>query len=185
MAAEVSAGGAGAGGARHGCGSRGLPRSCCGWCASASTAPNCVRYPYVGTRGGRRCARRTAPAQLVHQKRRSESHHDLVAQLRSGEPPEDCLTLPFLQALWDWSRPTPWTGPRPAPASAEPAAVHQAYRAGFRYLIAWRAGFDMLRQAGLDVDREQSIARLTSVLGPPLVSDDTLVAWAIPEMGRP
>ncbi len=127
----------------------------------------------------------TAPAQLVHQKRRSESHHDLVAPLRSGEPPADCLTPPFLQALWDWSRPTPWTGPRPAPASAEPAAVHQAYRAGFRYLIAWRAGFDMLRQAGLDVDREQSIARLTSVLGPPLVSDDTLVAWAIPEMGRP
>jgi hypothetical protein len=127
----------------------------------------------------------TAPAQLIHQKRRSESHHDLVAQLRSGEPPEDCLTLPFLQALWDWSRAEPWRGPRPSPASAEPAAVYQAYRAGFRYLIAWRAGFDMLRQAGIPIDREGSIARLTGVLGAPVFADDTLVAWTIPPTGQP
>jgi hypothetical protein len=127
----------------------------------------------------------TAPAQLVHQKRRSESHHDLIAQLKNGEPPQDCLRLSFLQGLWDWSREAPWTGPRPVAASVEPAAIAEAYRSGFRYVIAWRAGFDVLRQAGISIDRVSSIRRLSGILGPPVFSDDTLVAWTIPEGGRP
>ncbi len=129
----------------------------------------------------------TAPAQLVHGKKRSASHHDGIAQLQQGLPPQDCLQLPFLQALWDLSRgtaPAP-TGPREIQPSAAPAAIAEAHRAGFRYLVAWRPGFDVLNQAGLDVDREVALRQIRRLLGPPVYRDETIEAWVIPESGRP
>ena len=47
------------------------------------------------------------------------------------------------------------------------------------HLVLWRAGFDVLRQAGLDVDREQSIRQLRGWFGEPTISDDVLVVWTL------
>jgi len=129
----------------------------------------------------------TAPAQITHGKRRSESHHDSIAQLQQGLPPEDCLQLPFLQALWDLSRGrnAGLGGPRPMEPSAAPAAIAQAYAEGFRYLVAWRPGFDVLEQAGLDVDREETLAEIRRRLGAPIFRDKDIEAWRIPESGTP
>jgi len=131
----------------------------------------------------------TAPAQLVHGWRRSESHHDYVSALQADRPPDDCLQLPFLQALWDISRGAPLhTQPnadRPIASAQDPAAIRSAHDAGFRYVVGWRAGFDVLRQAGIDVDREQAIGQVTKVLGNPIVSDETLSVWRIPANGVP
>jgi hypothetical protein len=129
----------------------------------------------------------TAPAQLIHQKARSESHHDGIAGLLQGIPPEDCLQLPLLQALWDLSRgdaPAP-TGPRPIAPDMSAAAFATAHAAGFRYLVAWRPGFDVLSQAGLDVDREVALRQIRRRLGAPIYRDETIEAWALPADGRP
>ena len=129
----------------------------------------------------------TAPAQLIHGRARSESHHDGIAGLQQGLPPEDCLQLPMLQALWDLSRgdaPAP-TGPRPVQPDMSAQAIAQAHAAGFRYLVAWRPGFDVLNQAGINVDREVSLRQLRRILGPPVYRDETIEAWAIPAQGRP
>jgi hypothetical protein len=132
----------------------------------------------------------TAPAQLVHGWKRSESHHDMVSGLRDNQMPEDCLQLPFLSALWDYSRgskvlTTQESPERPIAASVTPAAIAQAHESGFRYVVAWRAGFDMLRQAGIDVDREVAIGQVSKVLGPPFLNDKTLTVWEIPASGSP
>jgi hypothetical protein len=132
----------------------------------------------------------TAPAQLVHGWKRSESHHDLVAGLRDNQMPEDCLQLPFLSALWDYSRgadtlTTQESPDRPVPASVQPSAIAQAHESGFRYVVAWRAGFDVLRQAGIEVDREVAIGQVSALLGPPFLNDQILTVWEIPASGQP
>jgi len=132
----------------------------------------------------------TAPAQLVHGWKRSESHHDMVSGLQNNQMPEDCLQLPFLSALWDYSRgasalTTQQSPERPIAASVAPAAIAEAHDSGFRYVVAWRAGFDMLRQAGIDVDREVAIGQVSNVLGPPFLNDEILTVWEIPASGRP
>ncbi len=129
----------------------------------------------------------TASAQLLHGKKRSESHHDGISGLLQGLPPEDCLQLPFLQALWDLSRgdaPAP-TGPRPIQPSTSPEAIEQAHQAGFRYLVAWRPGFDVLSQAGLSIDREVALRQIRRLLGPPVYRDETIEAWMIPGVEAP
>lgn len=116
----------------------------------------------------------TAPDQLVHGWKRSESHHDFIAALKAGERPEDCYQLPIFTPLWDLSR-----GDNPQGPSA--ANISGAARAGFQYLIVWRSGFDVLHQAGIDVDREGSIRTLRNWFGPPILADEQLVVWALEE----
>ena len=114
----------------------------------------------------------TAPDQLIHQRKRSESHHDYIAALQSNNRPEDCYQLPIFDSLWDLSRGAQSAGP-------SAAEIQDAHNAGFQYLVLWRAGFDVLRQAGLNVDREQSIRKLRGWFGEPTVSDDVLVVWTL------
>ena len=45
--------------------------------------------------------------------------------------------------------------------------------------MVYRAGFDVLNQAGIDVDREMSIRALARALGEPQINDDTLVVFAL------
>lgn len=114
----------------------------------------------------------TAPEQIVHGWKRSESHHDAIAGLKANQRPEDCLQLSIFDSLWEMSRGDLEQLPSPAELS-------EATESGFRYLVVWRAGFDVLRQAGIDIDRERSIRGLRRVLGTPIVSDDQLVVWAL------
>ena len=116
----------------------------------------------------------TAPDQLIHQWKRSESHHDFIAALKANERPEDCYQLPIFDSLWALSR----GEDAEAPSSAEQT---EAAAAGFRYLVVWRAGFDVLRQAGIEIDREQTIQKLRTWFGEPVKADDQLVIWAIGE----
>ena len=114
----------------------------------------------------------TAPHQLIHEWKRSESHHDMIAALKANQRPEDCLTSSIFDSLWAISR---------GEASEGPTAseITEARRDGFRYLVVHKAGFDVLRQAGLSVDRERSIQILRSQLGDPLVHDDSLVVFSL------
>jgi hypothetical protein len=114
----------------------------------------------------------TAPDQLVHKWKRSESHHDFIAALKDGEKPEDCYQLPIFSPLWDLSR-------GDSPQGPSTASISGATQAGFEYLIVWRSGFDVLRQAGIDIDREKSIRTLRKWFGTPLLADEQLVVWAI------
>ena len=116
----------------------------------------------------------TAPDQLIHQWKRSESHHDFIAALKSNERPEDCYQLPIFDPLWTLSRGEITEGP-----SQEEKT--EAFQAGFRYLVVWRAGFDVLRQAGIEIDREQTIRRLRTWFGTPTRADDQLVIWTLRE----
>lgn len=112
----------------------------------------------------------TAPNQLIHGWKRSESHHDFIAALKDNNRPEDCLQLPIFDALWDMSRGLTATLP-------SETDIAQARRSGFRYLVVYRAGFDVLTQAGISIDRKQSIQRLRTALGPPTVNDETIVVF--------
>ena len=114
----------------------------------------------------------TAPFQLVHGWDRSESHHDTIAGLKANQRPEDCFQLPIFDDLWAMSR-----GDTSALPSAED--LQEARAAGFQYLVVYRAGFDVLNQAGIDVDREMSIRALARALGEPQINDDTLVVFAL------
>jgi hypothetical protein len=116
----------------------------------------------------------TAPEQIVHGWKRSESHHDSIAGLKANQRPDDCMQGSIFDSLWEMSRGDLERLPSPAELS-------EATESGFRYLVVWRAGFDVLRQAGIDIDRELSIRGLRSVLGTPIVSDDTIVVWALGE----
>ena len=114
----------------------------------------------------------TAAEQLVHGRNRSESHHDAIAALKANQRPEDCLQSSIFDALWPLSRGDLTQTPTPDQLSAARAE-------GFSHLILWRSGFDVLNQAGLDADREQTIRVLRSTLGTPVAADDTLVAWEL------
>ena len=57
----------------------------------------------------------------------------------------------------------------------------EAREAGFKYLVVYRAGFDVLNQAGIDVDREMSIRALARSLGEPQINDDNLVVFRLGE----
>jgi hypothetical protein len=129
----------------------------------------------------------TAPAQIVHGKARSESHHDGIAGLQQGLPPQDCMQLPVLQGLWDLSRgDSPAVQvPREVAPSLTAEAFAEAHQAGFRYLVAWRPGFDVLSQQGIPVDREVALRAIRRRLGPPIFADETIEAWPIPASGRP
>ena len=114
----------------------------------------------------------TAPDQLIHGWKRSESHHDFIAALKANERPEDCYQLSIFDPLWTLSQGTATEGPSPRDKD-------EAIRSGFRYLVVWRAGFDVLRQAGIDIDREQSIRTLRTWFGEPSIADDQLVVWTL------
>ena len=114
----------------------------------------------------------TAPHQLIHEWKRSESHHDFIAALKANERPEDCLTSPIFDSLWALSRGEDSAGP-------SIADIADAKRAGFRHLVVYRAGFDVLRQAGISADREGSIQVLRRSLGDPIVNDDHLVVFSL------
>ena len=114
----------------------------------------------------------TAPYQLVHGWKRSESHHDTIAGLKADQRPEDCFRLPIFDDLWAMSRGN-------AGAVPSPEDVEEAFRSGFKYLVVYRAGFDVLTQAGLSVDRERSIRALRQSLGSPMVNDDDLVVFSL------
>lgn len=114
----------------------------------------------------------TAAEQLVHGRNRSESHHDAIAALKANQRPEDCLQSSIFDALWPLSRGDLTQTPTPDHVSAARAE-------GFSHLILWRSGFDVLNQAGIDADREQTIRVLRSSLGTPVAADDTLVAWEL------
>jgi hypothetical protein len=108
--------------------------------------------------------------------------------LKNNTPPEDCYQLPMLQALWDISRADPLNTvantERPIASSLAPDAIHAAHAAGFRYVVGWRGGFDVLRQAGIEVDPEVAIRRVSNALGRPIRVDEKLVVWEIPGTGR-
>jgi hypothetical protein len=114
----------------------------------------------------------TAPDQLIHGWRRSASHHDMIAALRDNNFPEDCLQLPMLKTLWEMSR-----GNTSVAISADD--ISEAKRAGFRYLVVYRAGFDVLMQGGVPIDREGSLRHLRSTFGMPVVDDASLVVFAL------
>jgi hypothetical protein len=61
----------------------------------------------------------------------------------------------------------------------KPGDIGEARRAGFRYLVVYRAGFDVLTQAGIKIDRYESIQRLKTAFGPPIVDDDMLVVFSL------
>ena len=64
-------------------------------------------------------------------------------------------------------------------ALPSPAQLQSAQDDGFSHLIVWRAGFDVLQQAGIGIDRERTIRALRRRLGAPVVADDQLVAWEL------
>lgn len=114
----------------------------------------------------------TAAEQLVHGRKRSESHHDAIAALKSDQRPEDCLQSDIFDALWPLSQGDLTQTPTPE-------QVQSAIDDGFSHLILWRSGFDVLHQAGIDIDRERTIWALRRALGEPTVSDDTMVVWEL------
>ena len=99
---------------------------------------------------------------------------DTVAGLKANQRPEDCMQSSIFDSLWAMSR-------GDLEARPNPEQLNEATESGFRYLVVWRAGFDVLRQAGIDIDRERSIRSLRTVLGAPIVSDDQIVVWTLGE----
>lgn len=114
----------------------------------------------------------TAAEQLIHGRKRSESHHDAIAALQSDQRPEDCLQSDIFDSLWPLSQ-------GDLTALPSPAQLQSAQDDGFSHLIVWRAGFDVLQQAGIGIDRERTIRALRRRLGAPVVADDQLVAWEL------
>jgi hypothetical protein len=114
----------------------------------------------------------TAAAQLVHERRRSESHHDAIAALKANQRPEDCLQSDIFDSLWPLSQ-------GDLTAAPTEAQVNAAVADGFSHLVLWRSGFDVLHQAGIDADRERTIRVLRVSLGTPVVADDEIVVWKL------
>ncbi|GEM_PF-3373201 len=114
----------------------------------------------------------TAAEQLIHGRKRSESHHDAIAALKEDQRPEDCLQSSIFDALWPLSQGDLTQLPTNAHLSAARAD-------GFSHLVLWRSGFDVLNQAGIEADRERTIRALRRTLGSPVASDETLVAWEL------
>jgi hypothetical protein len=114
----------------------------------------------------------TAPHQLIHEWRRSESHHDYIAALKADERPEDCYTSPIFDSLWPLSQGRDVAGP-------SPSDLTDAFHDGFRYLVVYKAGFDVLRQAGIAIDRARSIRTLRRSFGTPLINDRDIVVFAV------
>lgn len=114
----------------------------------------------------------TAGFQLIHGKRRSESHHDEISTLQAGRPPaSDCYRLPLLRALWDLGR-----------SDQDPireGMLEEAGQEGFRYVVVYPRAYEVLKAQGVSLDLNVVREVLERHLGPPVARTPLLEAWRI------
>lgn len=124
----------------------------------------------------------SALLQVVHQKDRSEGHHDLRAAIFSGgQTPPGCYELPFLEALWGLGRRDRHAAAEAAIDPAiDPAAIHGAYAAGVRYVVLYPELMRQLFPRDTPVDGRGVQAALTRTLGAPIQQDTETVVWRLP-----
>ena len=121
----------------------------------------------------------TSVLQVIHQQRRSDLHHDELHRLQGGlPPPPHCFTLPLLQAAWYIGQQSPQAAAA-VEAGLTPDAIAQATAAGFRYIVLYPAGYQLLRQQGSAIQQGNVEAILRNSLGAPIHTDAQVRVWAL------
>jgi hypothetical protein len=141
----------------------------------------------------------SSPLQLVHGRKRADSHADSFHLLQQGAPPPgDCLAQGLPRLLWGYGcQPTrpenqPWNSAQALALRRPEAAARlfnaskraQAREQGFELVLVYPQVYRKLQErAGGDLrcDPEGVVRELEAVLGPPRYESEGIVAFEITE----
>jgi hypothetical protein len=145
----------------------------------------------------------SSPLQLVHGRKRADSHADSFHLLQQGAPPAgDCLAPGLPRLLWGYgcvpTRPDlqPWNSPqalelrRPeaAPRLFTRSKRSQAREQGFELVLVYPQVYRKLQERSggdLRCEPEAVIDELEAVLGPPRYRSDEIVAFDLAGASAP
>jgi len=112
--------------------------------------------------------------QAIHGRARADQHRDAVLELRRAAPPPSCYQEPLLTTLWSLGR-----DPE-APAVLNAGEVSSAAQAGFRWVVVYADGYEVMERYGIHHELERIQSTLDSSLGPPVHADDRIEAYELP-----